>query len=363
MSRRVLQEDNRSDSSAKGQVDRPSDDSHGFSWNTNFQCSEQERIFIKEQALKDGIKQCEKLIDKIKQSFHNIEVIDDRFASGKTSALNALLGYEELLPTSNEEASTAVPCKIEYNHDDDPAHAFRCHVTLRKKNDLKKQLDQFFEDIRQRNELKYSDYRSIEDEKAFRNYNSLLEPVFEMIETVFGIEKEQAERMDARRILNSRREVIALLETTKKFHHSTLQGISEKIKPYIDSTEADHGNSGLDFTAWPLIDQVELFVKSDILRDGVVLVDLPGAADAVGSRTAVAERYFSHLATTLVMVEAKQAASDSTNVGLMSKQQEMATMLNGNFHKRSFCVCVSQIDSIDRTAALRKKEARDNKDL
>lgn len=289
--------------------------------------------------------------------------VSGRTGSGKTSALNALLGYQELLPTSNEEASTAVPCTIEYNYDDDPAHAFRCRVTFRKRSELRKQLDQFFDDVRQRNEFEHLADRSIDDEEAFCNYNSQLKPAFEMIETVFGIEKKQAERMNAPRIMNSRPEVLALLGNKKIFHDDTLQGISEKIKPFIDSTEADHGKTGLDFAAWPLIDQVELFVKSDILKDGVVLVDLPGAADTVESRAAVAERYFSRLAATLVVVEAKRAASDSANVSLMSKQQEIATMLNGNFHKRSFCVCVSQIDSIDRTAALRKKEARDNKEL
>lgn len=289
--------------------------------------------------------------------------VSGRTGSGKTSTLNALLGYQELLPTNNEEASTAVPCKIAYNYNDDPAYTFRCHVTFLKKDGLKSQLDQFFEDIGQRNELGALANRSTEDEEAFRNYNYQLKPALEMIKVVFGLGEEQAEQMNARRILDTRPDVLALLGTTKKFNHKTLKGISEKIKPYIDSTEADHGKSGMSFAAWPLIAQVDLFVKSDILKNGVVLVDLPGAADAVESRAAVAQRYSGQLAATLVVVEAKRAASDSTNVGLMSKQREMATMLNGNFHKNSFCVCVSQIDSIDRTAALRKKDARDNKVL
>ncbi|KAI1129918.1 hypothetical protein F5Y10DRAFT_290366 [Nemania abortiva] len=397
MSGREPQNGDRNESGVDDQTDKPSNDGQEFAWKSGCQDNDQHRIFIKEAALEDGIKQCEKLIDEIKRSFDNIENLDSAFArsiwsperrkqwiseceeiindhqnfrvlvgvsgrtgSGKTSALNALLGYQELLPTNNEEAATAVPCRIEYNNIDDPAHAFRCHVTFRKRKDLKKQLDEFFEALGQRNELRDIEDRSFDDEIAFRDYNAQLKPVFELIKIVFGIHEEQAEGMDTHGILSSRPEVLKLLGTTKEFYHHEPHGIADKIKPYMDSTEADHSKTGLHFAAWPLIDQVDLFVKSDILKNGVVLVDLPGVADAVESRSAVAERYSNLLTATLVVVEAKRAASDSTNVSLMNKHREMEMMLNGKFHKRSFCVCVSQIDSIDRTAALKKKDARDN---
>ena len=45
--------------------------------------------------------------------------------AGKTAMLNALLGYSELLPTSNHEAATAVPCVVSYNTDDLPGRQFR----------------------------------------------------------------------------------------------------------------------------------------------------------------------------------------------------------------------------------------------
>jgi hypothetical protein len=62
------------------QVDKSSNDGQKFAWNTSYQNNEQNRISIKEAALKDGIEQCEKLISEIKQSFSNIERLDDEFA-------------------------------------------------------------------------------------------------------------------------------------------------------------------------------------------------------------------------------------------------------------------------------------------
>ncbi|KAI0105282.1 hypothetical protein GGR51DRAFT_571944 [Nemania sp. FL0031] len=400
MSEHESQSGDRDGSAVDDQVNKSSNNGQEFPWKTKYHSNDEHRIFVKEVALEDGIEQCEKLIDEIRESFDNIENLDDAFArsiwsldtrkqwisdcediikthqdfrvlvgvtgrtgSGKTSALNAVLGFQELLPTSNEEASTAVPCKIEYNHDNDPSRAFRCQVTFRKKADLRKQLDDFFEDIIHRNELRGIPGRSHEDEHALRNYNAQLKPTFELIKTVFGIDEEQAEEMNAQTILSSRPEVLSLLGTTKKFHHHESKGISDKIKPYMDSTEADHGKTGLHFAAWPLIDEVALFAKSDILKNGVVLVDLPGVADAVESRAAVGERYFGKLAALLIMVEVKRAASDSSNVSIMSKHHEMAMMMDGKFHRRRLCVCVTQIDLLDRPAALRKKDARDNNTL
>lgn len=44
--------------------------------------------------------------------------------AGKTSLLNALLEYPELLPSSSTEAATATVCRIAWNHDDTPDHQF-----------------------------------------------------------------------------------------------------------------------------------------------------------------------------------------------------------------------------------------------
>ncbi|KAI1388070.1 uncharacterized protein F4822DRAFT_444534 [Hypoxylon trugodes] len=361
---------------------------NSFTWSSCEGNDDGRRIAIKEEALGVGIRHCKHLIEKLERVLHNAHANDasnstvlgreilekwindcksliDRHkefrvlvgvagptGSGKTSALNALL-----------EAATAVPCRIAYNQDDRSSMKFRACVTFRNKSGLTKQLKQFYEDLQSRDELRDSSTGSAEDYEALRNANANLKPTFEMIRTIFGLEEKDVVKMTPQDLLDSNQDVSKLLGTTKRYHSSNAEQLSEQIKPYLDSTVAQHTKLGAEFAAWPLVDEVEVFVKSDVLRDGVVLVDLPGLADSVESRAAIAEAYFPKLAATLIVTPARRAADDSTSVKLMSDHQELQMQMNGKFHKRSYCVVVSQIDQLERSSALRTREAKSNAEL
>ncbi|KAI3321050.1 hypothetical protein HD806DRAFT_546877 [Xylariaceae sp. AK1471] len=382
------------------QTSTTQDDNREFAWRVCMETDAHKRLSLKEQSLEQGLQHCAELITILDAGFGNItkhskqaadsiwpsdnrkdwinqchDIIRDHqdfrvlvgvagaTGSGKTSALNALLGFRELLPTNNEEAATAVQCKVAFNDDIRPEYAFRCHVTFQSKQVLETRLKKFFDDLEARNELEESHNGSAEDEDALRDFESMLRPTSEMINIVFGLQDDQVEMLGFDGVLQSNPDALELLGTVKEFHDANAEAISEKMKPYMDSTAADHSISGARFAAWPLIEQVELYVKSDILRNGVVLVDLPGLGDAVESRALVAQRSFDQLTATLIVAQAPRAADNSTAVDLMSKHQEIAMMLDGKFHKQTFCVCLSQIDQIDRKAALRKPDARADTDL
>ncbi|KAI0858450.1 hypothetical protein F4860DRAFT_526946 [Xylaria cubensis] len=377
-----------------------SGNSKNFAWSDCSETDARKRLMIKEQALEIGLASCARLIESIESGFNNIAKHSKQSAeliwssenraewitqcqeimkahadfrvlvgvagatgSGKTSALNALLGFQEMLPTNNEEAATAVQCKVAFNHDTGPEYAFRCHVTFQSKKALETKLEQFFRDLKLRGDLEASHNGSSEDEEGLRELESMLRPTREMINIVFGLQDDQIEKLGLDGVLKSNPEALSLLGTVKKYNSGSADEISKAMKPYMDSTEASHSISGASFAAWPLIEQVELFVKSDILRNGVVLVDLPGLGDAVESRALVAERSFHQLTSTMIVTQAARAADNSTAVNLMSKHHEMAMMMDGKFQKETFCVCLSQIDQIDRRAALRKPDAKANTDL
>ncbi|OTB00484.1 hypothetical protein M426DRAFT_15427 [Hypoxylon sp. CI-4A] len=361
-----------------------------FKWSSCGDCDDQKRIAIKEEALKVGLTFCEELIevfgralnsntlsrDIIEKWMHDCKKIIERHrnfevligvagptGSGKTSALNALLGLVELLPTNNEEAATAVPCRVSYNDDERPEFKFRASVVFRTKADFAKQLDQFFEDLKSRDELLEANDGSKEDREAIQNAKVALKPTLEMIEKVFDLDEVDVAKMTTKDLLKSNQDIIKLLGTTKQYHSSDAEQFSEQIKPYLDSTTAQHTESGSEFAAWPLISEVKIFVKSDILLNGVVLVDLPGLGDSVESRAAVAEAYFPKLTATLIVAPARRAADDSTSVRLMSDHQELQMKMDGKFHKRSYCIVISQIDDIERKSALRSRDSKADEDL
>ncbi|KAI0811308.1 hypothetical protein GGR55DRAFT_694932 [Xylaria sp. FL0064] len=365
-----------SDTTSGGPIRMTLGDSKNFAWAKSSEADARKRLSIKEQALTVGLKYCEQLINTIEDVFSNITKsskpsaetiwsLEDRnewidqcrsimkdhqdfrvlvgvagaTGNGKTSVLNALLGFQELLPTNNEEAATAVQCMVSFNSDTRAEYAFRCHVTFQSKEALENRIKQFFDDLQTRNELQNScNAISIDDEEALHELERTLQPTREMIGIVFDLQDDQVEKLGFEGVLSSNPEAVKLLGTVKEFSSNKADDISQIMKPYMDSTRADHSTSSASFAAWPLIEKVELFIKSEILQNGVTLVDLPGLGDAVHSRELVAERAFDQLAATLIVTQATRAADNSTAVYLMSKHQEMAMMLDGKFHKETFCV-------------------------
>lgn len=287
--------------------------------------------------------------------------------AGKTALLNALLGYPELLPTSNHEAATAVPCVISYNLDDTPGREFRGRVTFRDRADLAKQLDDFFEDLKVKNQLKETaedpNQHTESNIEALRDAQANLASTLEMMHVLWGLDEKSLETMDAKSILALDPQITKLCGKRKEFHNNDKDEFAESMKAYMDSTASQHTKSGSEFSVWPLVSLVEVFVKADILQGGIQLVDLPGLGDAVESRAAIAEKYFSMLTATLIVAPARRAADDTTSVSLMSKNQELRLQMDGKFHKESFCVVLSQIDQIDVASALRQKGAKGKQSL
>ncbi|KAJ3577400.1 hypothetical protein NPX13_g3162 [Xylaria arbuscula] len=373
------------------QGDTSGDGRSDFAWTKCSEMNVHERLSIKEQSLNIGLRHCETLMNTIRHLTRHREkymkeiwpaegqtqwdtqcrkIIDDHrkfevsvgvagaTGSGKTSLLNALLGYRELLPTNNEEAATAVQCKVSFNHDERPEYAFRCRVTFQSRETLEARLQQFFDDISTRDELRILDSGSIEDDEALHEIEGKLLPSREMIRIVFNLEDNEAENLGLDGVLSANPAALKLLGTVKTFNSSDAKEISLAMKPYMDSTMGNHDSSNGRFAAWPLIEEVELFMKSEILQNGVVLVDLPGLDDHIQSRVSVTKRASDQLAATLIVAPATRAADNSTAVSLMSKHQETGLMLDGKFHKKAFCICLSQIDQIEREAALRKPDAK-----
>lgn len=273
-----------------------------------------------------------------------------------------LLEIPELLPSSNSEAATSCACRVSWNDSDDPDYLFRAEVVFRSREDVAQELRSIFAQVQKRNSLAEND---AEDDDPFdrmeeeAELQSAIAEGFNKISAIWGLDEQAAEGMSVEELLASNSDVLHLLGATKTIHSRDAEQFAEHVKPYLDSSENLQG-----FRAWPLITEVRIFVKAPFLKNGVVLVDLPGLSDAVESRAQVANRYTQKLEITAIVTPARRAIDEKTGVQLMSDYQTLRMQLDGKYHKKSFCVVVSQVDEIDPDVFIKGDElAKKDQDL
>lgn len=303
--------------------------------------------------------------DKIKNNQEKFKVkigFAGQTGAGKTSLLNAILGIEELLPSSSSQASTAVACEVSWNHEG-TKQELRAEVTFRSLESITKELNEFFAMMEQRKELLEQEENATGDtwdlQEEIREMGANMKDTLGKISSLWGFDEKQLDDMTTLDLLNANKRVNELLGTTIVIKETDPQSFSDKVKPYLDSTAGDHGGNGDEFAAWPLLEGVKIYLQDDdrFLRYGIVLVDLPGLSDFTGGRSQVAERSFKDLAVTVIVMPVIRAADESTGNRLMSENQEIRMQMNDKFHNKAFCVVLSKADDINTEPFLRHSQA------
>ena len=272
--------------------------------------------------------------------------------AGKTSILNALLDIPELLPSSARRAATASVCCVSWNASDDPSQLFRAEVIYRHKDDVREELEDLLADLRQLRKLDAELSVDPMNEANVEERFELNERITDRIDTIcatwgVGRKEMEDEHMTTGIIFDRKHDIHDVLGTTASFCSLSREHFTTCMKPYLDSTVGRDGT-----LLWPLIREVRLYVKSDILKHGITLVDLPGLSDRNEKRAAIAKGFF-HKLTILMSVAASTRASDEkTSADIfrkncLTRSQEISMKLDGKFNKQGFCVIASKSDEID----------------
>lgn len=278
-----------------------------------------------------------------------------------------------MLPSNDALVATAAICQVAYNYCDDSKKAFRAEVTFRKHMEVKHELNRFFEDIKLRNQLLNGrgKFEDDDDDKEGLNSSDLGEVIerinatAEKIGPVWGYNLTELEGMSTQDLLTKDDPAVKLLSTTKKIHSSDLATFAPAIKPYLDATTTNISGRASretrDMAVWPLIDHVKVYVKSDILRGGIVLVDLPGLGETVESRAAVAKNFYNKLTVTIVVTPSVRAAGEKTAVNLMTENQEITMRMSGKLDDCGYCIVLSKADDgIDWETTARNQGRQDD---
>lgn len=279
--------------------------------------------------------------------------------AGKSSLLNALLDCEGLLPSSDSSASTATICEVAYNFDDDPDNALRCDVFFCEEDDVRRELDGFFRDWQARKDLLEGDSDDESDdesdqarEEAIKEADSNIQCVNDKISAIWG-RKMNLDQMSTNDLLREDDPAMDFIGAQKiTVYDRDLFGFTAKTRRYLDSTQSEMDvqrpeGYGQKMALWPLIKSVKLFVKADILKSGIVLVDLPGLSDVVGARAQLAEEYYGKLGVNMIVTPIVRGADENTGVNLMTRNQALNMKMDGKFDSKSFCVVLSKADVLD----------------
>lgn len=274
--------------------------------------------------------------------------------SGKSTLLNALLGEQDLLPSSNDGPGTASACRVVYNHGPD---GYRAKISFRNRQSFTDELDVLFQDLSAKRELQArvkediddDERQEIEDQLEIIDTNTsqtleTLNVVFEVTEEDLGV-TSTGEFLDAH--------PLDVLGTTVEIAETDRETFLAKTKQYMFSIPGDY--EGEELIRWPLVQDVVIFVKSDILRYGIELVDLPGLGDAVEARSRVTETFSQPLDITAIVAPAIRATEERTVIGFIKRRQEDEMRMNGKFDRDSLCVIISKSEDMDLNVHLAQK--------
>ncbi|CEI60412.1 hypothetical protein FVEN_g6553 [Fusarium venenatum] len=285
--------------------------------------------------------------------------------AGKSSFLGSLLRIPELLPSGQESAATAVIGKVSWNSNDTPGHEFRAEITFRPKEEVQNDLASLLQELNRYKDLMANKFREEDDDAqdkadAVIESRNKIEYELPKIKAVWGIEKEHLEKAVvscpeyrsyadvALGILKKNNHVLKLLDQgCVESHQSTAKKLGKIIKPYLDSSVMKVGDR-VEFALWPLVKDVHIFTKAEILKSGITLVDLPGCGDATASRSEVAQKISSDLDVRMIVSPIIRATDEKQGQTLMQSGFDEAQMrIRGKLDGNGFGVIVSKIDGIN----------------
>ncbi|KAK0105169.1 hypothetical protein ONS95_004433 [Cadophora gregata] len=314
------------------------------------------RVLTKEKAVEDGEEalkalvvamkahlflnpSCQPRINRIdtvlgrKKTFQILVGFLGITGAGKTTLINALVGYRNLLPSSAERACTAVVVEIAYNSSNDKDALFQSEIVYITRDEWRDELERFYEDLEAPAATDDDQESDTERRERIKETLDKLKCVYPRVKSV-----EQLRSSSVEQLLQDPA-VCNLLGRVVKVKSGTKVQFSNTIKNHIDSGDND-GTAA----QWPLVKLVRVFVKSDFLKHGITLVDLPGNLDNNAARSAVAEHYQKELSVTCILAEAKRGISEKNAHDLLEKVTKRNLQLDGLYNAESLCFVLSQTD-------------------
>ncbi|XP_078248209.1 uncharacterized protein LOC110084817 isoform X2 [Pogona vitticeps] len=258
--------------------------------------------------------------------------------AGKSCLLNALLDEEAVLPTSAMRACTAVVVEISRAVGGSP---YEAEVEFLSHQEWYKELQALLEDMKDKSgHLK----RRCPDRKTEAG------AAYCRVKAVYG-------RIDDLEKLENIQDVTQHLGTVQHLSAETAAVFRTKIEKYIDSqTDNLREMKGGEF--WPIVKCVRIRVaKSEVLKTGAVLVDLPGIRDSNTARDRAAKEYLKDCHAVWIVASITRAVDDKTAKEMLEANLRRQLLMDGHYGSLAF-VC-TKTDSFNITDIVRDLKLQD----
>ncbi|KAF7908044.1 uncharacterized protein EAF01_003799 [Botrytis porri] len=293
--------------------------------------------------------------DQIKQILDSIERprvlvgVLGYTGSGKSSLINALIDEEMVVPANAMRASTSMVTEISWNDSDDPEKAFRAEIEFISEKEWKAEMDILLDDLQ----------NATKGEDLSVDTGSEASTAFAKISAVWpGVTLDKLKGMTSEELFHEIEGVSNHLDCNLDISDSKAKSFSQQINSYIDSNNKQASSKGISY--WPLVRCVRIYTKAEILRHGLVLVDLPGLGDSNTGRTQVAEKYVKNLTYVWVVADIVRAIDDQVARDLMGKSFRRQLLMDGKYDDKYVTFIMTKTDMINTDEVIESLQLREH---
>ncbi|KAK1967062.1 hypothetical protein LY78DRAFT_709329 [Colletotrichum sublineola] len=255
---------------------------------------------------------------------------------GKSSTINALLDEENLLPTNCMRACTAVATEVWYNHDDGEEYPYRAEVEFISRDEWVREVGILLKDLATADGITED---NMDENSDAAKALAKIRAVYPFLDCEMLVSIASSQLVDHPNVQH-------VLGTTMTMKAPTASELRKQIDPFINSNDKD------DDTAahWPLVKVVRIFLKSQVLSNGLTIVDLPGHQDWDAARAAVAAQYLKACAGIWIVAPINRAVDNKTAKDLMCTSIKRQIRLDGSYS--ALTIVCSKTDDMNLNSAM-----------